>query len=129
MMDFTEYQTSEQYTHGFLLIMNSIFANAESVEMVAFASTYEDMLAWVDDQREAWEVTVDDHTYYMSFRAGSPLENYNPPLRMDLNQPGIFGDGVYEVEVKAERLSSDVYVVPAGYAKQKEAIQNGGEAN
>lgn len=125
MEDFTGYQSFE-ITHGFMLCMNSIFANAESVGPVAVAATYEDMAAWVDDQRERWEDNIGDRTYRKNFRAGSPLENYNPPYSMDPDRHGVFGDGVYEVDMNVKRLTPDIYVIPAGYAQMKEAVDQDG---
>lgn len=75
------------YTLG----LNPMMGRSEERRIVALSTDYNKLVAWYRDQLapEPWR----DGQWYKEFRAGSPLEWFNPAITLDLDKPP-FGHGI-----------------------------------
>lgn len=104
--------TIQQYTHGFVLYLNSIFDKAEEMTAVAFAATYDDLVNWYHQQQcDTWKDIIDGKTYTKNFKKDSVLENYNPPCSLVVNEHGVFGDGICEDDYIIDAIPSSVHII------------------
>lgn len=93
-----------KFIHIYYAVMNRIFDEAEKMNLVVYASSYDNLVRWIQDREfgRLYRDQVDDKTYTKYYKRGTELENYNPLLSMELGKPGIFGDGIYEDWVDAD---------------------------
>lgn len=83
----------------YTLTLNPIMNRAEDRRVVALSSDYDRLIAWYRDQMvPEWR----DGQWYKYFRQGSPLEWYNPPRTLELNELQPWGHGIADVWINAD---------------------------
>lgn len=77
----------------YTLALNPMTGRAEERRIVALSTDYNKLVAWYNDQLapEPWH---DRRMWCKVFRAGSPLEWFNPAYSLELNQTGPYRHGI-----------------------------------
>ena len=95
----------------YLLVMNSVYSNAEYGTIVAVAFSYDKLYNFYLEQLEK-EPYRDD--YYRNFKKDGPLYNYNPLPSLALNELDSFNHGIRDQWIDVEeidRVRSNYYVI------------------
>lgn len=76
----------------YMLALNPMTGRGEERRIVALSTDYNKLVAWYNDQLapEPWR----DGQWYKEFRAGSPLEWFNPAFSLELNRTAPYGHGI-----------------------------------
>lgn len=78
----------------YVLGLNPMRGGAEERRVVALSTDYDRLVAWYHNQMvPEWR----DGLWRKYFRAGTPLEWYNPAPRLELNQHAPYGHGIGDV--------------------------------
>ena len=88
----------------FKLILNSIFDNCECATIVAISDDYDRLVSFYNEHKVAQypdkPFGENGYTYRKNFRKGSPLENYNQPFSLEVNQCDHYGHGIQDEWVR-----------------------------
>ena len=100
-------ETREKYLQEirlYVLRLNPMDGSAESAVDVAVSTDYQKLVDWYREQLNPGGLWRDDN-WGKTFRAGSPLEWYNPAYNLELNNLGLFGHGIYDTWIPVDNLN------------------------
>jgi len=90
------------------LCLNMMRDRAERVDLVATAATPEALCAFMDQHKveeySDGSTSAFSGTLRKTFAAGSPLEYYNPPFSIEVDNPGVFGDGIISIMSREDAI-------------------------
>lgn len=84
------------------LFLNCMHCNTEQRELVAIADTKEKLVQFMERERvEPYR----EGPWHKTFRSGSPLENFNPPVPLNADaEQDPFGHGITRIATRAEYI-------------------------
>ena len=103
-------ETRQVTEYRVYVLMLNTFGRAEDIAIVAVSTDYNHLVDWYNNQfaESQWR---DSNGFVHTFKASSPICNYNPCNSTVLNNLGIFGDGIRGAWVS----ESDFANIPSTY--------------
>lgn len=101
----------------YLLRMNHVADRAESIRTVAASFSYDALVRFYNSQYTP-ELLNNPYGYNVHFIPG-PLHFYNTIYSTELNQVGVFGDGIISGWIDADdydQFASETHIVPEDFA-------------